>query len=123
MKWLIVILILAIALIAGCTFITCEPAWVMRPEATSSNESCKTECYDNHNVTAYKTEEIRINMCYCYGLKSPLAERLGIERAKIVDNEEECLEHCELWSGSANESLMEEMISYNCYCDVNNCNP
>ena len=76
MKWLVVVLILAVVLIAGCaqiSSIACKPSYVFGVQGGVSSfdnfnavnitdANCKKWCYENDGVSSYKVEN---NICYC----------------------------------------------------------
>ena len=84
MKLLIVILVLAIVLIAGCTqlsAITCTPNWIksqfidnmiIQVQSLSAGDYCKTQCYNAYKTTSIKVENATQSLtnstgfyCYC----------------------------------------------------------
>ena len=69
-KLMLLILVSLIILLAGCTTLNmvCEPDYVQLPRYLSSSacadqnldlgECCKTSCFNNYQITSYKTEPI-----------------------------------------------------------------
>jgi hypothetical protein len=69
MKWFIIILILAIVLIAGCTNVICKSDWVLAGSVWDISgwpirnaEMCKSSCYSGFGTTSFKIEN---DNCYC----------------------------------------------------------
>lgn len=124
MKWLIVVLILAVVLIAGCSGIPgtpiCSPNWVLG--YGEDDITCKSQCYTTNKVTSHKIE-ITANppLCTCYWN----GQAAGIERNATSEN---CDQICQQnfarpFNPPVTSQMVEQPSTTKCYCDVNNCSP
>jgi len=134
MKWLLVVLILAVLFVAGCTqtnapvnSIACKSDWVynlkgnpseINPKGTPPQEICKDSCYQEFQTNTSKLEELKSYNCHCKDLQASLV----LYPKQGDDTTQLCITWCQT-QGKLFDSLNEHAPYYKCYCDTQNCNP
>jgi len=133
-KYLLILLSLCtIVSISGCiqevkNVVKCEPNWILVPSiGLLGEEYCKSSCYNAYKVNSYKIEEIPYYDCTCISLKGS-SEKTDNPFNHYFNNREDCLNECKQTYESENQkvinvSLRKMYSDFQCYCDVNNCNP
>jgi hypothetical protein len=144
MKWFIVILILAVVLIAGCTQVSapinaviCKPNWVLSFSdlgyGTMTDDVCKSQCYASDKVTSYKIESVTNQLCECIQVGHAVVGGYLPDSLLSYENStpENCNQTCQQVYKNTMNTYGENKVAGNittqvvktCYCDVNNCNP
>lgn len=122
MKWLIVVLILATVLIAGCTQISsvvCKPNWIYAPQGINE-EYCKMACYNGYKSNNFKMEDFVFHECICRLPYHNVSQGVTQEG----NYTKECEDICKRIFNDTNIEINDKVTpNAKCYCDVNNCNP